>query len=203
MLALDGNAGLFQFEAHFVANVLEAVGRRDGEVTFLRANLVAEVWKFFAAAVPMSFRAVDEMEGRIAAVAVTDLVEDKELRFRPEERGVRDAGALQIRLRFFRDAARVAIVRLARDRIDDRANKTERRLGVENIDPRRARIGDPRPSVKISSLYSVRVVVKCCQEPGRSVNLKSTSFTSWSLIILLTSEAVLSLAIGIGMEWWS
>ena len=33
----------------------------------------------------------------------------------------------------------------------------------------------PRPSVKMSSLYSVRVVVKCCQLPGRSVNLKSTS----------------------------
>src|SRR3954471_11095590 len=60
--------------------------------------------------------------------------------------------------------------------------------------PRMLEPSNPRPSVKISSLYSVRVVVKCCQEPGRSVNLKSTSFTSWSLIILLTSEAVLSLA---------
>src|SRR4051812_50173014 len=57
---------------------------------------------------------------------------------------------------------------------------------------------NPRPSVKISSLYSVSVVVKCCQEPGRSVNLKSTSFTSWSLIILLTSEAVFFFGIGGG-----
>src|SRR4051794_41583297 len=56
--------------------------------------------------------------------------------------------------------------------------------------PRMLEPSKPRPSVKISSLYSVSVVVKCCQEPGRSVNLKSTSFTSWSLIILLTSEAV-------------
>src|SRR6266699_6904745 len=51
------------------------------------------------------------------------------------------------------------------------------------------------PTVKISSLYSLSVVVKCCQVPGRSVNLKSTSFTSWSLIILLTSDGVFLLAI--------
>src|SRR4030088_3560392 len=61
--------------------------------------------------------------------------------------------------------------------------------------PRVLEPSNPRPSVKISSLYSVRVVVKFCQEPGRSVNLKSTSFTSWSLIILVTSAGVLSLSL--------
>src|ERR1700745_1107295 len=55
----------------------------------------------------------------------------------------------------------------------------------------------PRPSVKMSSLYSVRVVVKCCQDPGRSVNLKSTSLTSRSLIILLTSDGVF---LSLGMD---
>ena len=53
----------------------------------------------------------------------------------------------------------------------------------------------PSPSVKISSLYSVSVVVKCCQVPSKSVNLKSINFTLLSLIILLTSDGVLSLAI--------
>src|SRR5438045_2468625 len=73
--------------------------------------------------------------------------------------------------------------------------------------PRMLEPSKPSPSVKISSLYSVRVVVKCCQEPGRSVNLKSTSFTSWSLIILLTSDGVLSLSLamvkdsGFGFQW--
>src|SRR6266516_4539201 len=63
--------------------------------------------------------------------------------------------------------------------------------------PRMLEPSKPMPSVKISSLYSVRVVVKCCQVPGRSVNLKSTSFTSRSLIILETSDGVfLSLAMG-------
>src|SRR5438876_6677006 len=61
--------------------------------------------------------------------------------------------------------------------------------------PRMLEPSKPRPSVKMSSLYSVRVVVKCCQVPGRSQNLKSTSFTSWSLIILLTSDGVFSLDI--------
>src|SRR5947209_848327 len=63
--------------------------------------------------------------------------------------------------------------------------------------PRMLEPSKPRPSVKISSLYSVSVVVKCCQLPGRSVNLKSMSLTSRSLINLLTSEAsLISLAIG-------
>src|SRR6185503_21321827 len=66
--------------------------------------------------------------------------------------------------------------------------------------PRILEPSNPSPSVKISSLYSVSVVVKCCQVPGRSQNLKSTSFTSWSLIILLTSDAVFALAIGISCE---
>ncbi len=117
---------------------------RDREVAFFRANLVTEIRKFFAPAVPMAFRAVDEMEGGIAGVAVADFVENEELGFRSEEGGVGDAGALEIRFRFFGDAARVAIVRLARDRIDDGANEAERRLGVEDVDPRRARIGDDK-----------------------------------------------------------
>src|SRR5205809_2076268 len=64
------------------------------------------------------------------------------------------------------------------------------------LQPRMLEPSKPRPSVKISSSYSVRVVVKCCQVPSKSVNLKSISFTLLSLIILLTSDAVLSLAIG-------
>ena len=75
-------------------------------------------------------------------LAEAHVVENEKLRFRSEERGVGDAGALQIGFRFFGDAARVAIVRLARDRIDDRADEAQRRLGVEDVDPRRGRIGD-------------------------------------------------------------
>src|SRR5437867_11026876 len=66
--------------------------------------------------------------------------------------------------------------------------------------PRMLDPSKPSPSVKMSSLYSVSVVVKCCQVPGRSQNLKSTSFTSWSLINLLTSEAVFSFGMGRSVE---
>src|SRR3954463_4273997 len=78
---------------------------------------------------------------------------------------------------------------------------TSMSLALMARQPRMLEPSKPRPSVKISSLYSVRVVVKCCQEPGRSVNLKSTSFTSWSLIILVTSEAVLSLSLAMWVRF--
>src|SRR6266568_4564510 len=60
--------------------------------------------------------------------------------------------------------------------------------------PRMLDPSKPRPSVKMSSLYSLSVVVKCCHVPGRSVNLKSINLTLLSLIILLTSDGVVSLA---------
>ena len=66
MLALDRDAGFLQLQAHLVADVLQAVGRCDREITFLRANFVTEIRELFARAVPMSFRAIDEMEGGIA-----------------------------------------------------------------------------------------------------------------------------------------
>src|SRR5947207_15761205 len=61
------------------------------------------------------------------------------------------------------------------------------------LQPRMLDPSKPRPSLKISSSYSVSVVVKCCHVPSKSVNLKSINFTLLSLTILLTSDAVLSL----------
>src|SRR5207248_3217155 len=45
------------------------------------------------------------------------------------------AGAFQISFCFFGEAARIAIVGFARNRIDDGANQRERWFGVKNIDP--------------------------------------------------------------------
>ena len=75
-------------------------------------------------------------------LAESHVVEDEKLRFRSEERGIGDAGRFQICFGFFGDAARVAIVRLARDRIDNRADQRQRRFGVEDVDPGRRRIGN-------------------------------------------------------------
>ena len=142
MLAFDRDAGFLHLEAHFIADVLERVCRRDREITFLCPDLVAEVRKLFPAAIPMPFAAVDHVGGAVPVVVETHVVEDEKFRFRSEKRGVGDAGALQIRLGFFRHAARIAIVGLARDRLDDRTNETERWLGVKDIDPRARRIRD-------------------------------------------------------------
>src|SRR6266699_6518612 len=55
MLALNRHAGFLELQTHFVADVLQRVHWRDRKVPFLRSNLVTEVWKFLAPAVPMSF----------------------------------------------------------------------------------------------------------------------------------------------------
>ena len=62
MLSLDGDARFFQFQTHFVTDVLQCVRRRNREITFLRANFVAEVWELLARAIPMSFRTFDAMK---------------------------------------------------------------------------------------------------------------------------------------------
>src|SRR5205085_12029028 len=133
MLPFNWDASPLEFEAHLVANVLQTVGWSDRKVAFFCANLVTEIGKFLAGAVPMGFRAVDEMEGGIASVVVTDFVENEKLGFRPKEGRVGNTGALEICFRFFGDTARIAIVRLACDRIDDRADEAEGRLGVNYI----------------------------------------------------------------------
>jgi hypothetical protein len=65
MLALDRNASLLQFETHFIANVLQGVGWRHRKITLLCADLVTEIGKFFARAVPMRFGAFDLIKGGI------------------------------------------------------------------------------------------------------------------------------------------
>ena len=125
VLFIDWDACFLELKRHFVADILQRIHRRNREITFLRPNLVTDIRKFFARAVPMAFDTVHEMERRIARVTEAHVVEDKKLRFRPEECRVGDAGALQISFCFFGDTARVAIVRFARDRIDNGANQTQ------------------------------------------------------------------------------
>ena len=122
MLALDRNSSSLEFEAHFVANVLQRIHRRHREVTFLRPNLVAEIRKFFAPAIPMSLDTIDVMKRRVDVKTEPDVVENEKFRLWPKEGGVGNASALQICFCFLSDAARVAIIGLARDRIDNRAN---------------------------------------------------------------------------------
>ena len=62
MLFLDWNARFLQLEAHFTANVLQRVHRRDGKIPFLRTNFVSNVWKFLASAIPVPLDAIDNMK---------------------------------------------------------------------------------------------------------------------------------------------
>src|SRR5437762_1563555 len=95
---LPANSGFLDLECHFVADILQRIHRRHREVTFFRSNFVSEIWKFFARAVPMALTAVDNVRRRVAAVCKSYIVENEELRFRSEECGIRDAGALQVGL---------------------------------------------------------------------------------------------------------
>src|SRR5580704_15214404 len=60
------------------------------------------------------------------------------------------------------------------------------------LQPRILEPSKPKPSVKMSSPYSLRVVVKCCQVPRRSANLKSISLIPLSLIKEVTSAGVIN-----------
>ena len=143
MLALDRDAGFLQLEAHFVADVLQACPpARPGNSLPSRESCNRDLETLRARCSNVLRCCRPRWKERVAGVAETHFVENEKLRFRSEERRVGDAGALQIGFRFFGDAARIAIVRLARDRIDDRADETERRLGVEDVDPGRRRIGN-------------------------------------------------------------
>src|ERR1700722_1104905 len=62
MLAFNWDAGALELKTHFVANVLLTVHRRDGKITFFRANFVPEVWEFFSGAVPVPFATFDLMK---------------------------------------------------------------------------------------------------------------------------------------------
>src|SRR6266404_7516484 len=83
----------------------------------------------------MSLHAIEQMKRGVGPVTEPHIVKDKKLGFRPEERRVADPSALQVGFRFFGHATGIAIVRLTRNWIDDRANEAKRRFGIEDVDP--------------------------------------------------------------------
>jgi hypothetical protein len=71
---------------------------------------------------------------------VTHVVEDEEFVFGAPQRGIGDAGRLQVGLGALRERARVALIALHRRRLDDVATQVQRRLLEERIDDGGARI---------------------------------------------------------------
>src|SRR4051794_41247280 len=97
------------------------IDRRDGEVAALVAGLVAAVATLLdPAGVPGALDRVDVIEALVGRGLEADVVEDVELRLRSEEHGVGDAGGLEPLLGLGGHLARVALVRLAGARLDDR-----------------------------------------------------------------------------------
>ena len=125
MMALDLQAAALHGHDHFAAQVLVVIGRRHREIAFLVARTVAQI-VLFAAGVPAAFFRVDEVEAVLLALIEADVVEDEKLGFGAEVGGVGHAGGGQIHLRLFRDVARIAVVALLGDGIDDVADHDQR-----------------------------------------------------------------------------
>ena len=95
-----------------------------------------------AAGVPRALDRVDEVEALLRLRLEADVVEDVELGLGGEERGVRDAGRLQVRLGLGGDLARVAAVRLVGVRVDDGEVDVQRLLRPERVDVRGRHVRD-------------------------------------------------------------
>ena len=134
VLRLDQDADALQRHHHLAAQILLAVGRRNREVAFLVARLVAEVGILHAPRVPTALLGVDVVVALVLVLVEAHVVEDEELRLRTEVRRVADAGGAQVRLRLARNVARIAGVVLAGDRIADVADHHQRLARHERID---------------------------------------------------------------------
>ncbi|MCY1235187.1 hypothetical protein D9M72_477940 [compost metagenome] len=141
--ALDLKAGFVQRNTHGVAQVSLLVGGGYREVTALDGGLVAQVSAFFfAAGVPVRFFGVDLVEAALRRGLVLDVVEDEELGFRREERGVGDAGGREVGLSLLCHAAGVAVVRVTGAGVHDGEVQSERLLHAERVQERRGDVRD-------------------------------------------------------------
>ena len=139
---LDLEADLLARQAHGRAHVLERIHGRHREVAALDAGTVALVAvRVFLGGVPRTLHRVDLVERAAHLVAVAHPVEDEELVLGTEQRGVGDAGRLQVRLGALGERARVALVALHGGRLDDVAADVDRGLFEERVDDRGAGFG--------------------------------------------------------------
>ena len=111
------------------------IGGRHREVTFLVAGTVAKI-VLHAAGIPASLFCVDEVEAVLLTLIEADIVEDEELSFGAEVGGVCNAGRAQVHFGLAGNVARVAIVALLGDRVNNVAHHHQRghlREGVEHV----------------------------------------------------------------------
>ena len=213
VLALDLDAEFLHHQAHLGADVLLRVGGRDREITFLVADLVAEVRHFIAAGVPDGFLGIHAVEGAVALGIELHVVEDEELGFRPEHGRVGQPGAdANISRRVARCRAdrgcRLPSCRFRRwcrssdsvgtaqkgsmKAVSGRAWRACRRLQCSSI---RGWRSHQSQSLLRRLPRSIRRwdKLKCCQVPKVSTNLMSTILAPLFLAISITLFGVLML----------
>ena len=134
VLGFDRHADLLHDQHHLAAQVLLRIGRRHRKVALLVAGLVAQIGLLIPAGVPPPLLGVDVVEAGVLVLIEADVVEDEELRLRPEERRVAEADGRQVGHRLAGDVARVARIVLTRDRIADVADEHQRLASHEWID---------------------------------------------------------------------
>src|SRR5438876_10114676 len=120
VVTLNPNAGFLQLVRNFSAKVLQGVERREWDIAFFVANVIAEIGiAVLAIRVPDRFRIVYGEPGGMPFVLEAHVVEDKELGFRTEIDRIGDARGLQIILSPMANAAWVKPVAFSGDRIND------------------------------------------------------------------------------------
>ncbi len=139
VLGLDLQAALDHGEHHFGAQIVQRVGRRHREVTFLVTQLVTKIGLLVAAGVPGAFHAVEIVVAGVLGLIIADVVEDEEFQLRAEIGGVGDAGLLHEVDGLAGHVARVARVVFLGKRVLDVADHRQGRVLAERIDERRLR----------------------------------------------------------------
>ena len=109
--------------------------RRDREVAALCAHAVAEIAALVLGGhVGRQFDRVDPEAGVVGIGRETDVIENEELGLGTEIGDVACAGRLHVGDRLLRDAARIAVVGLARGRLENVADDRQCGLGEERVD---------------------------------------------------------------------
>ncbi|OQB29467.1 MAG: hypothetical protein BWY09_03057 [Candidatus Hydrogenedentes bacterium ADurb.Bin179] len=122
---------------HFLAQVMLGIPRWHGKIPFLVPQFVTEIGLFGPSAVPDGLFAVNKVITALRLVVETDFIENEELRFRPHERGIGQAGRDEIVFGFLGDVARVPAVPLFGDRVQDIAIQKQGWNDGKGVDRRR------------------------------------------------------------------
>ena len=131
-LRLD--ADLVERRGHVGAQVHVVVHGRGREVALLGPRLVAEVGPLVGARVPLALDRVDPVHRTVGLRLEPHVVEDEELRLRPEVRRVGDPAGEEVLLRLLGDEPGVAAVALAGDGVGDVAVHDERLPAPERVE---------------------------------------------------------------------